>query len=198
MMTRMARIDETIRQSTPGDPLLYEALMVDYYNFIHRLTYSILGDACEADDAAQESFIKAVAHLRDYQFGTNIKSWLAKIAINICRDKLRTLKARKRLHDVLKLLSWQTTQGSPTPEETVIRDERKKIIQSEIERLDEKHRLPVLLRYGQGMSIAEIAETLDINEGTVHSRLHYAHLKLRDRLNGMKREQDCLAKEDFE
>jgi len=193
----MARLEETIRQSAPGDPLLYEALMVKYYNFINRLSYSILGDPCEAEDAAQETFIKAAAHLGDYQFGTSIKSWLAKIAINICRDKLRKLKTRKRLQDVLKLLSWQTIQGSPTPEEAVIGNERHKIIQAEIDRLDEKHRLPVLLRYGQGMPISEIAEVLDVNEGTVHSRLHYAHLKLRDRLNRFEHEQG-LTKEGLE
>jgi RNA polymerase sigma-70 factor (ECF subfamily) len=194
----MARLEETIRQSSPGDPLLYEALMVDYYNFIYRLTNSILGDQGEAEDAAQETFIKAATHLGDYQIGTKIKSWLAKIAINLCRDKLRKLKTRRRLQDVLKFLSWQTIQGSPTPEEVVIGNERHKIIQTVIEGLDEKHRLPILLRYGQGMAISEIAEVLDVNEGTVHSRLHYAHLKLRDRLNGFAHEQDDLAKEGLE
>jgi len=198
MMTHMARIDEILRQSIPGDPLLYEGLMLEYYNFIFRLTSSILGDPCEAEDATQETFIKATTHLGDYQSGTNIKSWLARIAINICRDKLRKLKMRKRLQDGLKLLSWQTVQGSPTTEETVIGNERKKIIQSVIEALDEKHRLPILLRYGQGMAISEIAEVLVVNEGTVYSRLHYAHLKLRDRLNGVVKEPDDNPEEDFE
>ena len=193
----MARLEETIRQSTPGDPLLYEALMVDYYNFIYRLTNSILGDPCEAEDAAQETFIKAATHMGDYQIGTKIKSWLAKIAINICRDKLRKLKTRRRLQDVLKFLSWQTIQRSLTPEEIVIGNERLKIIHDVIEGLDEKHRLPILLRYGQGMAISEIAEVLNVNEGTIHSRLHYAHLKLRDRLNGSEQEQDGLPKEGF-
>ena len=194
----MARLEEIIRQSTPGDPLLYEALMVDYYNFIYRLTNSILGDPCEAEDVAQETFIKAATHLEDYQFGTHIKSWLAKIAINICRDKLRRIKTRKRLQDALKFLSWQTTQGLPTPEETVIGRERHEIIQSVIEGLDEKHRIPILLRYGQGMAISEIAEVLDVTEGTIHSRLHYAHLKLRGRLNGVEQELVGLPKEGFE
>ena len=55
----MAGMDETLRQSAPGDPLLYEGLMVEYYNFIYRLAGAILGDAGEADDAAQETLIKA-------------------------------------------------------------------------------------------------------------------------------------------
>jgi RNA polymerase sigma-70 factor (ECF subfamily) len=197
-MIHMARLDEMIRQSNPGDPLLYEALMVDYFNFIYRLTHSILGEPCEAEDVAQETLIKAVAHLPDYQPGTNIKSWLAKIAVNLCRDKLRLKKARKRLQDALKLFSWQTHPGDPTPEETVIRSERRQVIRSVIAGLDEKHRIPILLRYGQGMAISEIAAVLEVSEGTIHSRLHYAHQKLRGRLNGIDPCQDGLTTEDFE
>lgn len=193
----MSNLNETIRKSSPGEPLVYEALMVEHFNFIFRLTNSFLQDESEADDAAQETFIRATTHLADYQVGTSIKSWLAKIAINICRDKLRRMKTRKRLLDVLKIISWQSAQASPTPEETVIRNEREQTIRNGIEALDEKHRLPVLLRYVQGMSVSEIAEVLEVNEGTVHSRLHYAHLKLRERLQKLTGEQPGLIKEGY-
>lgn len=178
----MASIDEIIRQSAPGDPRLYEALIVEYYNSIYRLTNAVLGDADDADDATQETFIQAAAHIADFQPGTRLKSWLTKIAVNICRDKLRRKITRQRLLNALKILSWQAQQTSPSPEETVIGCERQRIIRSMIDSLDEKHRLPIILRYAQGLSIAEIAEVLGIREGTVHSRLHYAHLKLRERL----------------
>ena len=180
----MPNLDETIRKSSPGDPLIYEALMVEYFNFIFRLTNSILLEPCEADDATQETFIQATTHLADYQAGTNIKSWLAKIAINICRDKLRRLRTRNRLVELLKVITWQAVQASPTPEETTMRNERQQAIKNGVEALDEKHRLPILLRYVHGMPVAEIAQVLQLSEGTVHSRLHYAHLKLRDRLKG--------------
>ncbi len=193
----MPSLDETIRKSSPGDPLVYEALMVEYFNFILRLTNSILLEPCEADDATQETFIQATTHLADYQTGTNIKNWLAKIAINTCRDKLRRMKTRNRLLDILKIMSWQNMQASPTPEETVIRNERLRTVQEVVEALDEKHRLPVLLRYVQGMSVSEIAEVLEVNEGTVHSRLHYAHLKLRERLQKLTGEQPGLIKEGY-
>ncbi|TDA67973.1 MAG: RNA polymerase sigma factor [Chloroflexi bacterium] len=197
MVKRMPSLDETIRKSSPGDPLVYEALMVEYFNFILRLTNSILLEPCEADDATQETFIQATTHLADYQTGTNIKNWLAKIAINTCRDKLRRMKTRNRLLDILKIMSWQNMQASPTPEETVIRNERLRTVQEVVEALDEKHRLPVLLRYVQGMSVSEIAEVLEVNEGTVHSRLHYAHLKLRERLQKLTGEQPGLIKEGY-
>jgi RNA polymerase sigma-70 factor, ECF subfamily len=196
MVTRMASIDEIIRQTAPGDPRLFEALMVGHYNTIYRLTNAVLQDSDEADDAAQETFIQAAAHIADYQPGTNIKSWLAKIAVNLCRDKLRRKKTRQRLLKALKLLSWQGSHASPSPEEAVICGERKRIIRSVIDSLDEKHRLPVILRYMQGMPVAEIAEVLELNEGTIHSRLHYAHRQLRERLFHVVQD-DELSKESF-
>ena len=188
----MTNIEDLIRQSSPGDSRFYQALMNNYYNFIYRLTYTILNDTCEGDDAAQETIIRAYNHLGTYQVGTNIKSWLARIAINICRDKLRRMKTRKRLQEVLKLFSWQAAQEAPSPEEVIIRNERSKTILSLVEELDEKHRLPILLRYVQNMSIAEIAQTLDLKEGTVLSRLHYAHLKLRNRLVMFTQDQKSI------
>lgn len=196
MVTHMASIDEIIRQSAPGDPRLFEALMVGHYNTIYRLTNAVLLDSDEADDAAQETFIQAAAHIADYQPGTNIKSWLAKIAVNLCRDKLRRRKTRQRLLNALKLLSWQGRHTTPSPEDAVIGSERKRIIHSVIDSLDEKHRLPIILRYMQGMPVTEIAEVLEINVGTVHSRLHYAHRKLRERLAKITQD-DELSKESF-
>lgn len=190
IMTPVSSIDEYIQQSSPGDPRLYELLMVEFYNFIYRLTNSILGDPCEADDAAQETMIQAVTHIDNYQIGTNIKNWLARIAINICRDKQRRMRSKKLLQDVLKFFSRQEIRNSPTPEDVAIHNERQRAINEIIESLDEKHRLPILLRYVQGMAISEVAQALDINEGTVHSRLHYAHLKLKDRLQKLDRDQN--------
>ena len=185
----MTNLDELIEKSSLGDPLLYLALMEGYYNFIYRLTTTILNDPWEAEDAAQETFIRAASRIEGYQAGTNLKSWLAKIAINLCRDKLRRIKARSRLQEVLKLFSWQAVQSLPTPEEVVIHNERARTVQKLVEALDEKHRLPILLRYVHEMTIAEIAQALDLNEGTVLSRLHYAHLKLKNRLAALSPEK---------
>ncbi len=194
----MTNLDELIEKSSLGDPLLYQALMEGYYNFIYRLATTILNDPCEAEDAAQETLIRAASHIDGYQPGTNIKSWLAKIAINLCRDRLRRMKARRRLQEVLKLFSWQAAREMPTPEEVVIHNERARAIRTLVETLDEKHRLPILLRYVQEMTIAEIAQALDLNEGTVLSRLHYAHLKLKNRLVTLAPEQKETVKEGFE
>ena len=184
----MTHLENVIPNASPGDPQVYECLMVEYFPFIYRLSISILGDASEADDAAQETFIRAVTHLDTFQTGSHLKSWLARIAINVCRDTLRRSKARTRLAQLLGMGSLQTGHSAPSTEEVVLRNERQRSLHRSIAALDEKHRLPLLLRYVYGMSIAEISQTLQLSEGTVHSRLHYAHLKLRHSLSGF--EQD--------
>ncbi|MRR28960.1 hypothetical protein EG834_01185, partial [bacterium] len=65
---------------------------------------------------------------------------------------------------------------------------RQRTLQRSIAALDEKHRLPILLRYVHCMSIQEISQALRLSEGTIHSRLHYAHLKLRNQLSGFDQE----------
>lgn len=178
----MENIDDLVRRSSSGDERAFETLMVEYYNFIRRLTGSILYDPAEAEDATQEAFIRAAAHIHRLQPGANLKNWLARIAVNLCRDKLRRRRTRQRLTEMLKALTWQTAQSTPALEDKLILTERQQAIRSAVDALDDKHRLPILLRYVHEMSVAEIAQILNLNEGTVYSRLHYGHLKLRDRL----------------
>jgi RNA polymerase sigma-70 factor (ECF subfamily) len=86
---------------------------------------------------------------------------------------------RRRLLEVLKALSLHAGPSSPNPEEALIRSENQRRLKRAVDDLDDKHRQPVLLRYQQGMSVPEIAHALGLSEGTVYSRLHYAHRKLR-------------------
>lgn len=186
----MADIDDLIRQVSRSErdrlePRVCEAMMLAYFDFIYRLAYSLLGDPTEADDAAQETFLQASLHISQYQAGTNLKSWLARIAVNVCRGRYRRQKARQRLENVLKIVTLQMHTTAPTPEDSLIHSERQQTVKRAVDALDEKHRLPVVLRYEYGLSVPEIAQILDEPEGTIHSRLHYAHRKLRNRLEGL-------------
>lgn len=193
----MADIDDLIRQMTGSerlrlDPRLCESMMLTYYDFVDRLTHSFLGDAAEAEDATQETFLQASLHLDQYQGGTSLKSWLAKIAINVCRGRYRRQKARQRLEDVLKVFSLQMHTTASTPEDTLIQHERQHLLKKAVDALDEKHRVPVLLRYVHGLSVPEIAQAMDVNEGTVYSRLHYAHAKLRKQLSSSSKSMEGI------
>jgi RNA polymerase sigma-70 factor (ECF subfamily) len=189
MTASMAETNEWTRLASSDAPRDCEELMLTYYDFVYRLANSYLLDGDEAEDVAQETFIQANLHLDRFEPGTSMKSWLVKIALNLCRSRYRRKKARQRLQEVLKVITFHLSSASPSTEDAVIQNERGRSLKAAVEALDEKHRLPVLLRYVHGLSVPEIARALDVNEGTVYSRLHYAHQKLRARL-GLSEEVD--------
>ncbi len=178
----MVDIDKLVREVSPGDPRVCETLMNAYYDFVYNLAASFLQDTDEAEDAAQETFIRATTHIDRYRAETSMKSWLAKITINLCRDRYRRKKVGQRLVEILKMAALHLTQDASTPEDATIENERQRSLRKAVDALDERHRIPVLLRYRHGLSVPEIARALGLSEGTVSSRLHYAHLKLRSQL----------------
>lgn len=171
-----------IQSAPPNDPAVSEALVREYYGYLHRLAYSILGDRLEADDAAQVSLLRALQNLGKYQSGASLKGWLSTIVINVARDLLRRRAARRRLEN---LLGWSGIwpQKEEPPEHAYLKNEASTALWQAVASLDEKHRLPVVLRFVHGMPVSEIAAALRVSEGTVHSRLHYAVRKLQVRLD---------------
>lgn len=158
-----------------------ETLVQDYRAYIHRLCLSILNDADEAEDVTQETFVAALMGMAQFRGDAHIRTWLASIAINLCRDFLRKRKSRQTLHTVLQTLHLLTP--SPQPEDTCLQNETQSQLWEAVNRLDEKHRLPVILHYAHNLPTAEIAQILNLTEGTVYSRLHYARKQL---LSGLK------------
>ncbi len=169
----------------------FEALVREQYAYIRRLALTILDDggpdsAAEADDATQETFITAYRSLAGFRGHSSLKTWLTAIAVNACRARLRKRKLRRALYVTLRGL--HPTQRLASPEETAAQNEVDLQLWREVDSLDEKHRLPVILRYVHELTIPEIATSLGMNEGTVHSRLHYARKILLDRLGPWQEE----------
>ena len=89
----------------------------------------------------------------------------------------------------MKIVTLQLNPSLPTPEDALVWNERQRSLKQAVDSLDERHRLPVLLRYVHGLSVPEIAQALDEKEGTIYSRLHYANRKLRDQLGDLAAEE---------
>ena len=173
----MTFVNRTSQEETVDRELTIEPLVREYFPYIHRLAFSILDDNSEADDATQETFINAHHALSGYRAEADLKTWLSAIAINTCRGKLRKRKTRQVLSTMLQALHLQKLP-SVTPEERILQREVDRSIWAAVDNLDDKHRIPVILRYVHEFNVPEIARILDLNQGTVHSRLHYARQKL--------------------
>lgn len=168
------------RISQPGSAevvLKVDRLVREFYPYIHRLALSILDDVHEADDVAQETFIAAHRFLAGFRNESNPKTWLTAIAINASRGRLRKRNARQALLNTLHALHLLKNLPA-TPEQAAIQSEADQCIREAVDRLDEKHRIPLILRYVHELTVPEIAQILHLSQGTVHSRLHYARKHL--------------------
>ena len=168
-----------------GDETAIAQLIQEHQLGVFRLALSVLGDPGEANEATQDTFIAALGALKSYEESSTFKAWLYTIALNLSRSRLRKRKALERLQHTLTALFHIQSQRLPTLEDAIIGNEEDAALWKALEKLGEKHRLPLILRYYHDFSIKEIAQILKIKEGTVHSRLSIGREKLRSELDGL-------------
>jgi len=131
-----------------------------------------------AEDAAQETFIRAWQNLSSYRPQTPLRNWLYRIAFNAGMDMLR--KEKRILPNAIE--DMQLTDGQPGLESLVSQQERTQLVQKAILSLPDASRAVLVLREYEDMSYQEISSTLDIPVGTVMSRLNYARKLLKEKL----------------
>lgn len=173
---------QLIERYRAGETDAAEALVRAHQAEVFRLALSILDDATEAEEAAQDALVAALNALDRYRGEAAFSTWLYRITVNECQGRLRKRRARERLTGVLKALLRVQQEAEPHPEEAAARNERDAALWQAINALDEKHRLPLVLHYYHERPTAEIAQIRSISEGTVHSRLHTARQRIRAHL----------------
>jgi RNA polymerase sigma-70 factor (ECF subfamily) len=171
-------VEDLLSILSADDPQVFEAIVRTYRGPLYRLALSILNDNDEAEDAVQDAFVQAARSLSRYQVGTNFKAWLYTVAINTYRDYLRKRAARRSLNRI-----WGVIQAlvphTPGSEAAAIENESRTRLWDLVDELGMKHRLVVILRLGQDLSIQEISQILGVKEKTVYSRLYDAYKQLR-------------------
>jgi RNA polymerase sigma-70 factor (ECF subfamily) len=177
MITMDYRLIELCRA---GDSSAVEHFVQTYQQEVYRLALSILDDSNEADDATQESLLAALQALPTFQGGSSLKTWLFSITVNNCRTRLQNRRRRERLSGILGGLLGSQTERLPSVEEKAIQHETDAALWHAVRSMDERHRIPIVLRYYHDLAVAEIAAILGIPEGTVHSRLNAARRQLRN------------------
>ena len=175
-----------INECIAGNENAIEMFVRRYEANVFRFALSIVGDQAEANEITQETFLSALRSLKTYQEKNSLKAWLFTITLNHSRNHLRKQKILERLKTAATIL-FQTEESrkQPSPEDTIIQDEKEALIWSELNKLDERHRIVMILRYFHELSISEISEILDVNEGTIHSRLHTARERLKSQLENI-------------
>jgi RNA polymerase sigma-70 factor (ECF subfamily) len=173
-----------IHRCQQGDELAIEVLVRRYQNYVYRLCYLVMRHEQDAEDMTQETFIRACRALPRFEIreGISFEAWLYRIAVNCCRSRMRRKWYQAVPWQRLGLGERIAASPEDRPERVVLRDEQRSQILNAINKLGEKHRLVIILRYYAGLSNEEIASVLNIPSGTVRSRLHTARQRLRELL----------------
>ena len=185
----MIVIDEIkcVKKAARGDASAFEELVVSYQAQIYRLCYRMTGNADDAQDMTQETFLKAWKNLSGFQFDAAFSTWLYRLASNCCLDYLRGLKRRPTVSLTVENNQddeeiMDVADHAPTPEELTIRNEEHENLRIAMSLIDEEQRQILTLRVVNDLSYTEIAEILNVKEGTVKSRLSRARENLRKKL----------------
>jgi RNA polymerase sigma factor (sigma-70 family) len=179
---------ELVRRARKGDLAAYDDLVKRYQERIYATIYHMTSNHEDANDLAQDSFIKAFQALKSFKGGSTFYTWLYRIAVN---KTINFLKQRKnRTHMSLNDIDFNAEHdvdlialiSEKTPRRDAGLNELQKKLNEALLKLSEPHRLVVVLHDVQGQSHEEIAEIMDCNIGTVRSRLFYARQQMQAEL----------------
>jgi RNA polymerase sigma-70 factor, ECF subfamily len=184
--------EQWVRKAQKGDHEAFAQLVMAHQKFVYNLALRSLGAVDDVQDIAQETFLRAWLALPRFRRQSSFRTWLYRIVINLCYNRLPKLRqelaaipvdqVRELSEDGESVSSngaaWPLG-GTPDPAAALEVNERREFLEQQIDTLPEAYRAMILLRYAQGLAYEEIAEVMDIPIGTVKTGLHRAHRRLR-------------------
>jgi len=178
---------ELVLRVQQGDKSAYDLLVIKYQHKIIQLVNRYVKDPSEAQDVAQETFIKAYRALGNFRGDSAFYTWLYRIAINTAKNYLvartrRGFDSQVDVQDAEQIENAPQLQGMDTPERLLLNEEIVEVIKTAIEKLPEEMRIAIMLREFEGMSYEEIALAMDCPVGTVRSRIFRAREAIDNKL----------------
>lgn len=168
-----------IREAQIGNKQSFSRLVEAYQRPVYNLTYRMLGSPEEAEDAAQETFLRAYSRLDQYDTSHKFSTWLFSIANHHCIDRLRKRRGHHVSIDENPVLE-NLEHDAPQPEEDLLSRELAAELQGLLGKLEPDYRTPLILRYWEDCSYEEIAETMGLTVSAVKSRLFRARKQIAD------------------
>ena len=176
---------ELVERAKKGDETAFEVLVTDNEKRIYNLCRRLTGNPEDAAELTQEAFLNAWRGLSRFQGESSFSTWLYRLASNACIDFLRKEKRRQNLSMTVSLDDEEEARQVELPDERYApegeleRAEARRAVAEGLEKLTAEHRQVLVMREINGMSYAEIGAALELEEGTVKSRIARARLALR-------------------
>lgn len=178
-----------IENAQKGDQDAFVELVNEHQRYVYNLALRILRDENEALDLAQETFVRAWSALPNFRGQSRFRTWLYRIATNLCYNRLPTL--RRSLNELGEEIVEELSNPDPrsvNPAYKLEKQELREYLFQAVDNLDEKYRLLIALRYQDELSYDEIASTLNLPLGTVKTGLFRAKARLRSALENYEEE----------
>ena len=178
-------LDETelVERSRRGDLRAWETIVRTHQGIAFRTAYVLTGSAADAEEAAQDGFVKAYRALGRFRRGAPFRPWLLRIVANEARNRRRSAARRERL-SLRAAAEARPGDAVPSPEAALLSREEQGRLLAAVERLSDEHRDAIACRYFLDLSEDETAAALHVRRGTVKSRLSRALDRLREELEG--------------
>lgn len=181
--------EQLVRSVLAGDDKAFNELVQLHQRFVFNLCYRLLGDHDEANDCAQDVFVAVFRSLGSFRFESAFRTWLYRVAVNTCKNRMRSLEYRVRSRRIRMDADNESRireirDKRPSPAGELKRKELARLIQAAINRLPADQKLVVVLRDMEGRTYDEIVEITGFKLGTLKSKLSRARLRLRQALEG--------------
>lgn len=165
----------TIAAAKAGDHAAFESLMRQHERLVLATALRLVGNMEDAQDAAQEVFLRLHRNLERVESHGNFVGWLYRVTVNVCRD------LRRKRRDVTSMEhTAEVPSCAPNPQQELTDAERRRVLELSLRRLPEKERAALVLRDLEGLSTAEVAAALGSSEATVRSQISKARIKVKN------------------
>jgi RNA polymerase sigma-70 factor (ECF subfamily) len=186
-------IEQVVERARAGDRAAFDTLVETYSPRVYNIALRITGSRDEAQDCAQEAFLRAFSALRHFRREAAFSTWLYRVAVNVANDATRRLRSQPMLASELAPPDSddpapdlgdiaESPHPASDPDEHLAQAQRRELVLSAIRSLPEHQRAAIVLCDLQGLSYEEVAQVIGARVGTVKSRLNRARLALKERL----------------
>jgi RNA polymerase sigma-70 factor (ECF subfamily) len=178
-------IADLVRRALDGDSEAFESIILRYERRVVSLATKLLGRTEDAQDAAQEVFLRVYKYLHRLDLQKPIEPWLMRMTVNVSRDLGRKRQLRLNAFPESESADAVAARAGCNPFEEVAAEQQRQLLWKALSSLPEKERIAVTLRDIEGLSTSEVAEILESSESTVRSQISRARVRLKDAMDSM-------------
>jgi RNA polymerase sigma-70 factor (ECF subfamily) len=178
-------IADLVRRALDGDSDAFESIILRYERRVISLATKLLGRTEDAQDAAQEVFLRVYKYLHRLDLQKPIEPWLMRVTVNVARDIGRKRQLRLNTFPESDCVEAVPSVAECNPFEEVAAEQQRLLLWKALNSLPEKERIAVTLRDIEGLSTSEVAEILESSESTVRSQISRARVRLKEAMDGM-------------